>query len=101
MQLVVRGWDWIFTAVGKEHNCVGNPDCPCAGDVTFVISVMLHSWPNVESVGTMGIPRFSLLRRIVYNDLTPSWGHRRFVVVEHAMNLAVCAEFGVIPGFAK
>ena len=101
MQLVSRGWDWIFTAVWKEHNGVGEPSSPRAGDVAFVISVMLHSWPNVESVGTMGIPRFSIFRSIVYNDLTTSWGHRRLVVVEHAMNLAVSAEFWVIAGFPE
>ena len=85
----------------KEHNGVGYPSSACAWDVAFVIPVMLHSGPNVESMGTMGVPQFTIFCSIVYDDFTPGWGHRRLVVVEHAMNLAVGAEFGVISGLSE
>ena len=101
MQLVSRGWDWIFTTVWKEHNGVGDPSSSCAWDVAFVIPVMLHSRTNVETMGTMGIPSFTIFASIMDDDFTSGWGHRCLIVIEHAMDLAVGAELGVIAGLAE
>ena len=101
MQLVSWGWDWIFTAVGKEHNCVGNPSRSCVWYVTLVIPVMVHSRPNIESMGTMGVPQFLIFCTIMNNDFASCGGHGGFIVVKHTMDLVVGAEFGVIAGLAE
>ena len=101
MQLVSWGWDWIFTAVGKEHNGVGDPGSTSAWNVAFVIPVMLESRSNVETMGTMGIPRFAVFGTVMDDDFASGRGHRCFIVVKHTMDRVVGAEFGVIAGLTE
>ena len=85
----------------KEHNGVGDPGGPGGWNVTFVIPVMLHCGPNIESMGTMGVPRFTILCTIMNNDFASCGGHGGFIVVEHTMDLVIGAEFWVISGHAE
>ena len=87
--------------MGKEHNGVGDPGSLSAWNVAFVIPVMLHSRTNVETMGTMGIPSFTIFGSIMDDDFTSGRGHRCLIVIEHAMDLAVGAEFGVIAGHTE
>ena len=42
--------------VREELYCVGNPGTTCGWDVTLVISVVVESWSDIESSGSMFCP---------------------------------------------